>query len=249
MLSRAIPFKLADIRTMVAQAKRRGLDGFALTEHINAPGYWKTYELMKETYPYKDGFYQVEPDFFIINGAEISLMHGGDLIALGEPAAIRKIDGKLGLNKGYRPPLPEIVKAAGQDIMLIGAHPFRPMGGLLKFDRAYLRRLTAFEMNGKDYAMEAEIRKVAADFGLPLVGGSDAHYWPQIGISSTVLTIDQPDIPAIKKSITEGAVEVRRIKNAARIVEMCNAYKRRIKEELGLPRSANKVRQLSLNLL
>ena len=40
LLSRAIPFKLLDLKAMVAQGKSRGLDGFALTEHINAPGYW-----------------------------------------------------------------------------------------------------------------------------------------------------------------------------------------------------------------
>ena len=249
MLSRAIPFKMMDLKAMVAQARSRGLNGFALTEHINAPGYWSTYKLMQETYQYSDGFYKIEPDFFIINGAEISLMHGGDLIALGAPEAIKKMDRKLDLNKGYRPPLPDVLKAADDDLVLIGAHPFRPTGGLLKFDSSYLKRLTALEINGKDYGIEVDVRKFATDLGLPVVGGSDAHYWPQIGISLTMLPIQRPDVATIKKEIAAGSAQVRRAYNAAVIVEMCEAHKKRIKEELGLPRSANKVRQLSLNLL
>jgi len=246
LLSRAIPFKLLDLKAMVAQGKSRGLDGFALTEHINAPGYWNTYELMRETFPYKDGYYEVENGFYIINGAEISLMHGGDLIALGKPEAIKKVDTKLRLSKGYRPPLPDLIRAINDDIVLIGAHPFRPMGGLLKFDRACLKRLTALEVNGKDIAIAAQVREVADNLGLALVGGSDAHYWPQVGICSTVLPINRPDINEIKSVVLEGTAEVWYAQDGARVVEMCNAYKRRIKEEFGLPRSANKVRQLQL---
>ena len=249
MLSRAIPFKLADLEAMVDQAKKRGLDGFALTEHINAPEYWNAYGLLKKIYPYKDGIYQVEPDFVIINGAEISLLHGGDLIVLGDQEAIRKLDKKLDLNKGHRPPLPDVIRVADEDLILIGAHPYRPTGGLLKFDPVFLRRLTALEINGKDYGIEADVRRTSADLGLPVVGGSDAHYWLQIGISSTRLPVDLVELPAIKKVIQAGLTEVRRTPDAAKIVETCNAYKRRIKEELGLPRSANKVRQLSLNML
>lgn len=246
LLSRAIPFKLLDLNAMVAQGKLRGLDGFALTEHINAPGYWSIYELLRETYLYKDGIYEIEPGFCIINGAEISLMHGGDLIALGEPESIRRIDMKLKLSKGFRPSLPDLLRAVPQDIVLIGAHPFRPMGGLLKFDQGCLKRLTAIEVNGKDIAMADQVREVADDLGLALVGGSDAHYWPQVGISSTILPIDQPDIGKMKEAILGGTAEVWCAQDANRVVEMCNAYKRRIKEEFGLPRSANKVRQLQL---
>jgi len=248
LLSRAIPFKLLDLKAMVAQGKSRGLDGFALTEHINAPGYWNTYELMRETYPYHDGIYEIEPGFYVINGAEISLMHGGDLIALGQPEAIKRIDAKLRLSKGYRPPLPDLLRVVPEDVVLIGAHPFRPMGGLLKFDQACLKRLTALEVNGKDITIAAQVREVADDLGLALVGGSDAHYWPQVGISSTILPINQPDISEIKSAILGGTAEVWCARDGARVVEMCNAYKRRIKEEFGLPRSVNKVRQLQLTL-
>jgi hypothetical protein len=173
-------------------------------------------------------------------------MHGGDLIALGKPESIRRMDIKLNLSRGHRPPLPDLIRAAGQDTVLIGAHPFRPMGGLLKFDYAWLKRLDAIEVNGKDIAIATQVRQVAADLGLALVGGSDAHYWPQVGISSTVLPVDRPDINAIKSAILAGNSDVWCAQDGPRVVEMCNAYKRRIKEEYGLPRGVNKVRQLQL---
>jgi len=248
MLSRAIPFSLLDLKSMISQAKQRGLNGFALTEHINAPSYWSTYELMRKTYPYSDGFYQIESDFFIINGAEVSLMHGGDLIVLGKQESINKLDKKLGLHRGYRPPLPDVLNAAGDDLILIGAHPYRPTGGLLKFDTACLMRLTALEINGKDYGIEDDVRKTAADLGLPVVGGSDAHYWPQVGISYTALPHTHQDMLAIKMAIVDGLSDARRVQDAAVVVETCNSYKRRVKELLGLPRSGMKVRQLALNL-
>lgn len=47
LLSRAIPFKPLDLKAMVAQGQLRGLNGFALTEHINAPSYWNIYELLR----------------------------------------------------------------------------------------------------------------------------------------------------------------------------------------------------------
>jgi hypothetical protein len=248
MLSRAISFNIADLNAMIHQAKVRGLNGFALTEHINAPGYWSTYELLKQKYPYSEGFYQVEPNFFIVNGAEISLLHGGDLIALGKQECIKKLDKKLGLNSGRRPPLPEVLNQVGDELVLIGAHPYRPMGGLLKFGTGYLKRLTALEINGKDYGIEPDVRKVAAELGLSVVGGSDAHYWPQVGISCTGLPDVAQNISAIKKAIIRGLSDVRRAPDARYVVEMCNSYKKGVKEMLGLPRSPNKVRQLNLNL-
>lgn len=249
MLTRSIPFKMADLRPMVAQARKRKLNGFALTEHIDAPGYWTTYDLLRETYPYRDGVYEIEPGFHIINGVEISLMHGGDLIALGDPENIRKLDKRFGLNRGQRPPLPDIIRNAGDDLILIGAHPYRPAGGLMKFDACWLKELTALEINGKDYGLEHDVRKTAADLGLPVVGGSDAHYWPQIGISLTSIPLERPDITMLKEAISHGFCMAERSQDAAEVVEMCNSYKRMIKEELGIPTSANKVRQLSLNLL
>ena len=78
--------------------------------------------------------------------------------------------------------------------MIIAAHPTQQGKSTVEVGRRHLGRFDALEVNGKDVALsrvEPKIRRLAAEFDLPAVGGSDAHVWPQTGVQSTVLALDE----------------------------------------------------------
>ena len=63
---------------------------------------------------------------------------------------------------------------------------FRRTKELGKFSPGDLRRLHALEINGKDFGTEVMLLIQARALGLPVVGGSDAHHWLQLGVRHTL---------------------------------------------------------------
>ncbi len=238
MLSKTIPFRMVDLELMINQARKRGLNGFALTEHLNARHYWKTYRSLKERFPYDRGIYFVDAHFRIINGAEISLGEAGHVVALGEPEAIWQIDKRLEINKGYRPTLAEVLSNAPEDLILIGAHPFRPNGGVMSYPVGQVKQLQALEINGKDFGIEDQVEYAANEIGLPMVAGSDAHLWPQIGVRSTVFKQDEITLSRIRSQIRERSVGVISSVDGPQMVDICTRYKHRIKTDRKRVRTA-----------
>ncbi len=236
-LSKPIPFSMGDLDLMLDQARRRGLDGLALTEHIHAPEYWEIYQSLRKRFPYRKGVFYLNPRLYLLNGAEITLKDGGDIIALGEMEVLSFLDRTLGLSQGYHPSLRELLDKSPQDLLLTGAHPFRPNGGLMKYAPRELKRLCALEINGRDFGLEDQVRRAAGELGLPLVGGSDAHFWPQLGIRSTLLPLSKVALSEIKHLLQEGKVEVESSDDGPLMVEICARYKQKVKEAHGLTRA------------
>ena len=232
MLSKSIPFSLSDLDLMISQAKKRHLDGFALTEHIHAPGYWDTYRQVKGSFVYRRGVYRVNRDFHILNGAEINLGSGGHLIVIGEMDAIQDLDERLDLTEGNRPTLAEVLEIADTSLIFHGAHPFRPEGGIIKSPDYLLKQLCALELNGKDADMEKIVRTAASELGMSLIGGSDAHLWPQVGISITTLPKETVSISSLKKMVTSGLTKAALHPDSSRIADMCSRHKRAMKERM-----------------
>jgi hypothetical protein len=86
--------------------------------------------------------FHVQGDFHIFNGAEINLNSDGHIIVIGDMDAIYEMDQKLGLSQGYRPGLSELLECTPGELMLHGAHPFRPNGGIIKLDLSLVRRIS-----------------------------------------------------------------------------------------------------------
>ncbi len=229
MLSKSIPFRMEDLNLMVAHARHQGLNGFALTEHIHAPGYWDTYHQLHRAFEYRKGIYRMSPDFHLLNGAEVNLSTLGHVIVLGEMEAIEALDRKLDLNAGNRPTLAQLLQEAPDELLLIGAHPFRPDGGLMKSHPSLVKQLCALEVNGKDFMLENKVRQTARRLQMPVVGGSDAHLWPQLGISSTKMPLSEVSIPRLKQVIKSGRTDARIDQENTFVVDMCSRHKRRMK--------------------
>ncbi len=205
-ISKHFAFDPGAVARMVRMATRVGLEGVALTEHFHATGYWDIHAHLEATYPVAAGVYWAD-GVALIPGAEVNIREGAHVIVLAETPEIRRLDGAFPepLSHGYEPSLREFLEVTDDfDVARIGAHMFRPNKELGKFAAVDLRRLHALEVNGKDFGTEMMLLVQARALGLPIVAGSDAHHWLQLGVRHTTMHMDEISVPAIIKTIKEG---------------------------------------------
>src|SRR5262245_7698259 len=191
---------------MVRMANRVGLDGLALTEHLHARSYWDVHAHLERAYPQNRGVFWAG-DLALIPGGEVNIREGAHVIVLGEVDELRRLDRAFPepLNRGYEPRLREFLDVTDDfNIARIGAHMFRRTKELGKFPAVDLRRLHALEVNGKDFGLETMLLVQARALGLPIVAGSDAHHWLQLGVRHTLMHTEEITSESVIKSIKEG---------------------------------------------
>lgn len=239
-ISKLFPFEVRSLHQMLSQAQRVGLDGMALVEHFHASKFWEVHDTLGRMFTYADGVYRTENGFHILTGAELSLIDQGrpaDLILLGPVDRLRVFNGRLSrpATGGYKPPFAEAVAAARDaGLFVIGAHIFRPGKELAALGRE-LAALDALEANGKDFRKDDRIDDFARRLGLPVVGGSDAHFWPQIGIKATLLPINEVTQGKVTAAIREGLATVESLDYGPVAVQISGAYKRILKARQARP--------------
>ncbi|MFC6834998.1 PHP-associated domain-containing protein [Halomarina ordinaria] len=94
--------------------------------------------------------------------------------------------------------------AHDRDCAAIIAHPYRN-STVRDVDAPF----DAIEVNGKHPRTESWVRRLADEHGLPLVGGSDAHYPVEVGRAYTRVDAHELTPRAIVTAIREGRVEPR----------------------------------------
>ncbi|MFR4478262.1 MAG: PHP domain-containing protein [Fusobacterium sp.] len=154
------------IEEIVREAKRKGLDGIALTNHEN-PDVVKEIDQLVEKY-----------DFVIFPGVEY-LTKDGDIVAFG-------ID-KLPDEQMSAQEFIEYVDRFGGTCT--AAHPYRTNNRGLE-DKLYIvKGLTAIEgYNGStsDYHNGLAV-KAGKELGIQVIGSSDAHVVEKVGVYATLL--------------------------------------------------------------
>jgi len=205
-ISKHFAFNPQVITRMVARGRRVGLDAIALTEHFHAREYWKVHQHLEATYPQDRGVFHVD-GLALVPGAEVNIREGAHVIVLGEIGELWRLDQAFPdrLSRGYEPTLREFLDVTDDfDLARIGAHMFRRLKELGKFPAGDLRRLHALEMNGKDFGLETMLLVQARALGLPVVGGSDAHHWLQLGVRHSLVHTEELTVHSIVKAIREG---------------------------------------------
>jgi hypothetical protein len=205
-ISKHFAFDRASIARTVRMARTVGLDAVALTEHFHARGYWDIYNHLVDAYPCERGVFQAQ-GVGLIPGAEVNIREKAHVIVLADVAELRRLDEAFPerLSHGYEPTLREFLDVTDDfDIARIGAHMFRRTKELGKFSSVDLRRLHALEINGKDFGTEIMLLVQARALGLPIVAGSDAHHWLQLGVRHTLMHTDEIAVPTVIKTIKEG---------------------------------------------
>ena len=205
-MSKHFAFDGRSVSRMVRMARRVGLDGIALTEHFHAREFWNIYKYLFREYRSEHGVFWAD-ELAIIPGAEVNIRQGAHVIVLAQVGELRRLDRAFAthLSDGYEPSLEEFLDVTDDfDVVRIGAHMFRTAKELGRFRAAELRRLHALEVNGKDFGTELMLIVQARALGLPIVAGSDAHHWLQLGVRHSLVHTEELSLPSIAKAIREG---------------------------------------------
>jgi predicted metal-dependent phosphoesterase TrpH len=165
---------------LVFYAKKRGLDGVAITDHDRLDGALKI---------------AAEANFLIVPGIEISSLHG-HIVGLN---VSQPISGKLSVEET----IDRIHDAGG---IAVACHPavtlFKGSLGrhtISSFDAVEVINSSAIPFS---HSVKQSM-KIASHLGKPRLGGSDAHYGPEIGCAYTIVDAE-PDVNDIIKAIKGG---------------------------------------------
>jgi predicted metal-dependent phosphoesterase TrpH len=228
-LSKGFDYDHGNLERLVRLGRRRGLDGFALTEHIHAVNFWQMHAWLQDNFHYADGGYKVAPDFTVLSGAEVTVGERVDFIVVGPLDQIRSLD------EAFRPklsdwnhaPAIDFAEAARErDLVLILAHPFRFGKEAAKLDERIYELVHAVEINGRDHGGERPVVALAEKYNLPLSGGSDAHFYLQVGIRSVIIDAECVDYVSLRHAFETGHTKVHAKPYARSVVELCQEVKR-----------------------
>jgi predicted metal-dependent phosphoesterase TrpH len=167
---------------LLRHAKEKGLDAVAITDHDTLEGAAR---------------YSKETNFLIVPGMEITSLNG-HIIALD-------VDEPISKNLTIEETVDRIHSHGG---IAIACHPTVLFKGSVgsraspSFDAVEVVNASAIPF-GRSVRSS---RKMALSLGLPQVGGSDAHYGPEIGCAYTV-TETEPNISGIVKALKSGHCE------------------------------------------
>ncbi len=168
-------------KELVIYAKKRGLDGVAITDHDTIEGLREFAEIKR---------------LLIVTGLEITTRQG-HVQALNVASIIDS-----GLS--FAETVDRIHDAGG---LAIAAHPTSFFKGIAVKDLD--QNFDAIEVvNASAIPFNRSVRencRIAARLDLPGTGGSDAHYAPEIGMAFTCVEAE-PDVDEILKAIKNGAV-------------------------------------------
>jgi hypothetical protein len=237
-VSKTIPFEMESFSRTVRQAMRVGLNGFALTEHFHSIDFWKAVSQLVDKHPYRNGRLTITPWFHVLTGTELTVSDGADIIVIGTLDNLAKFDRQFRpkLSDGNLPRLADIFEPARDaDLVLIGAHPTREGKRLVDVGEELMSKLDALEVNGKDMAsgfVHDDILARAKRIKKPVVGSSDAHLWPQVGVQRTLLPLKEVTQEGLREAIRKHKTRPESTKQTRHIVGLCQTHKKIIKASL-----------------
>ncbi len=175
------PDALITPKELVVHAKRRGLDGVAITDHNTIDGL-KEFSKIKE--------------LLIVPGMEVATEQG-HVLAINVNDVVKA-------GQSFAETLDQIHEADG---LAIAAHPTVFFKGIA--EEQLSQDFDAIEViNSSAVPFSFSVRKnrrIAAMLNLPQTAGSDAHYAPEVGTAYTVIDAET-DVDEIVKAIKRGAV-------------------------------------------
>jgi hypothetical protein len=189
-------------------------------------------EALVSSYPYSHGAYDLQ-GFRVFSGCEVTVAERADFIVLGEIRDIWDLDHAFPrpLFEGYSVPAPDFLKTArGKNVILIAAHPYCEGKELAKLPLAeVLAHVDTVEVNGRDHGSERRVASLAAEAGLPLTGGSDAHYYLEVGTRSTILPSNALTFERVRSALKANRTRVHCKPYARSVGEPCKQIKRALK--------------------
>lgn len=173
---------LNSVEELVSHGKKQGLDGIAITDHNTVDGALKAMKLS-------------DKQFIVVPGIEVSALEGHILVLGVKENIPRKL------------PAAEVIdRAHALGGIAVAAHPYDffrgGVGDLIK-----CLRFDGVEVcNGRTLLEKRNSLKIADEFHLPKVGGSDAHSLKELGSVTISFDGDLFDAIRTKKIIIESKV-------------------------------------------
>lgn len=239
-LSKKSQFMPDYFREMMKEAKASGLTALAMTEHFNTSRFFDVFDFIDANYKYEHGYYLID-GLKLFPGIEVDIRENGHILLIGSRETILRIRSSLEnhLTEDTFISFDRLMNLTeNEHILKIGAHPFRKSTPLHHLDLGQLRRLDAFDLNGKDlYAEDMSIyRRKLADLaqqvGLPIVGGSDTHHFLQYGSVYNDFDEECHTVEELKTLIKTGSYEVNISVDLEVKVRAATIVKKLLKEKL-----------------
>lgn len=151
------------------QARKIGLDGFAITDHNVVEGADKAFKLAKKN-----------KDVVVVRGVEVS-SEDGHILAYGVTEQIPR-----GLSSEET--VERIIDAGG---VAVAAHPFRRASGLGSEVVKRVKFKSIEVLNHRSMHKENQrARNLAKELGAGITGGSDAHFEKELGLAATEFKLE-----------------------------------------------------------
>ena len=214
-------------RASVLAARKRGIDGFAYTEHMDFGDFFWNVGKIQEV-----GKKRV----IVIPGGEINIkesgVYGGDIMVLAEFGLLQKLNEYFGSNgpritEGYQPTFIELITAINsvdpgkENVLIVANHIFRSgqelcnINTLEDMNGVDLRLVDAIDTNLVDYQFRAETKRKAELLQKPLLYSSDGHIPLEIGTYFTIFPPYAKDLRGIIEAVKKGDVSSPKIEDEA----------------------------------
>jgi len=177
---------------LIASAKRKGLHGFAITDHNTCDAF---HYMVDRGLAHADG--TPVDGFLVVPGVEVSTA-SGHLLCIG--TVLPQMKGR---------PADEVaraIRAAGG--LAIPAHPYDRFRAGIRGDALEQMDADAIEVFNAAISFRAfneQARAYAGRRGLPMTAGSDAHHEAAIGTSHMIFETDDFTVRGILREIVKGA--------------------------------------------
>lgn len=170
------------VEEILETARRKGIDGLAITDHDTLEGYYRAKECRS--------------GLIVLPGFEVDT-DAGHVLVLGLERLPPDDLGYEGL----------VQWARSRDGLSILAHP---AAGRVRLDRWMRCKPDAVEVLNASYPSSSFFLKrgsgVARRLGLPGVGGSDAHYAQTVGDAYTTVELNDPSLGEVLAAVKAGRV-------------------------------------------
>jgi len=170
-------------RTVLKMAKKKGLNGVAVTDHDTIRGGLEALKVNSD------------PNFVVIVGSEVETTDKADIIGLFLTQEIQ--------SRETNEVIEEIKEQGG---VAMWAHPYREGKNLLP--SVLIRRIDVIEVfNAKTLESQNMLAQALAErYRKPVAGASDAHAAQEIGNAATM--VDCSSIDGIKEALIKGKTQV-----------------------------------------
>jgi hypothetical protein len=227
------------MRESIHAARQQHINAFMMTDHFDNHDFRMIYdELLRQYSCVNDDYFDVD-GVWLFPGMEVETAEGCHILLNGNLSNVLnayEIIAPYTTEETYLP-LADIFKLLEDiDLFKTYAHPFRPKREISRIDSTLIHSFDALDINGKDlwrFGIDHrhQVTQFAAVYGVPAVGGSDAHHPLQVGVVFNTLHEQCSNISAIRQVLRQGRYEVHINPQLSRMVADAQIAKKAFKQQ------------------